>query len=177
MLLFDFTQTPSRGSVALHSHPHATSKFNITSQIVLKHHVEAILPFRPPQSAHPETVIHSHAAQVSVCRLSAGIFCSEILPSTQKEAIGRPSCTMNCAPRSLPAKSGRFLFPKIRHYHDLLLRLLHMGGSTPPCRHSELLLLGGVDPPKACDLLLLGGVYPPQTSWGLLRQRFTCRPL
>ena len=143
MLLSDFTQTPSRGSVALHSHPHATSKFNVTSQIVLKHHVEAILPFRPPQSAHPETVIHSHAAQVSVCRLSAGIFCSEILPSTQKEAIGRPSCTMNCAPRSLPAKSGRFLFPKTRHYHDLLLRLLHMGGVYPPLPSFRAVAAGG----------------------------------
>ena len=165
MLLFDFTQTPSRGSVALHSHPHATSKFNVTSQIVLKHHVEAILPFRPPQSAHPETVIHSHAAQVSVCRLSAGIFCSEILPSTQKEAIGRPSCTMNCAPRSLPAKSGRFLFPKTRHYHDLLLRLLHMGGSTPPAVIQSCCCWGG-RPPQGLRPAAAGGGLPPPDQLG-----------
>ena len=166
MLLFDFTQTPSRGSVALHSHPHATSKFNITSQIVLKHHVEAILPFRPPQSAHPEAVIYSQAAQVSVCRLSAGIFCSEILPSTQKEAIGRPSCTMNCAPRSLPAKSGRFLFPKIRHYHDLLLRLLHMGGSTPPLPSFRAVAAGGGRPPQGLRPAAAGGGLPPPDQLG-----------
>ena len=69
------------------------------------------------------------------------------------------------------------LLKTTRNCGDLLLQLLHKGGSTPPWSQSELLLLGGVDPPQACDLLLLGGVYPPEACWGLLRQRFTWRPL
>ena len=54
------------------------------------------------------------------------------------------------------------LLKTTRNCSDLLLQLLHKGGSTPPWSQSELLLLGGVDPPQACDLLLLGGVYPPR---------------
>ena len=69
------------------------------------------------------------------------------------------------------------LLKTTRNCGDLLLQLLHKGGSTPPWSQSELLLLGRVDPPQACDLLLLGGVYPPEACWGLLRQRFGWRPL
>ena len=66
------------------------------------------------------------------------------------------------------------LLKTTRNCGDLLLQLLHKGGSTPHWSQSELLLLGGVlvDPPQACDLLLLGGVYSPKAYWGLLRQRF-----
>ena len=58
------------------------------------------------------------------------------------------------------------LLKTTRNCSDLLLQLLHKGGSTPPWSQSELLLLGGVDPPQACDLLLLGEGLPPRGLLG-----------
>ena len=54
------------------------------------------------------------------------------------------------------------LLKTTRNCGDLLLQLLHKGGSTPPWSQSELLLLGGVDPPRLVTCCCWGGSTPPR---------------
>ena len=140
--------------------------------------VEAISAPRSPQSAHPEAILYSHISQeVSVCR---GLFAprSPQAPSQKKMLFANhPHAPCIVLSDQFQHLLKAMLLKTTRNCGDLLLQLLHKGGVYPPWSQSELLLLGGVDPPQACDLLLLGGVYPPEACWGLLRQRFTWRPL
>ena len=105
-------------------------------------------------------------------------FRSQIPPSSQpeKNVVRKPpSCTMHRALRSVPASSESNAAQNNEELRRSAAAVAAQGGVYPPWSQSELLLLGGVDPPQACDLLLL--VYPPEACWGLLRQHFTWRPL
>ena len=166
MLLFDFTQTPSRGSVALHSHPHATSKFNITSQIVLKHHVEAILPFQATPKC-PSRNSNSFPCRPSVC---LQIVCRHfLLRDPPKHPEGSDWTTImhhELCSQITSSKIWKVFVSKNKALPRSAAALVAHGGVYPPLPSFRAVAAGGGRPPQGLRPAAAGGGLPPPDQLG-----------
>ena len=69
---------------------------------------------------------------------------------------------MHRALRSVPASSESNAAQNNEELQRSAAAVAAQGGVYPPLEPIRAVAAGGVDPPQACDLLLLGGVYPPR---------------